>query len=246
MSKNKQFIRQKGDQGGYRGSAQDQDGNMGDDETLVDIVEVKEHAQDLFESNQTLILAVITGLILLLGGYLGYKYAYQIPREEAGLEAIYKAENQFRRDSFALALDNPGAGFEGFLDIIDNYSGTKASNLAKYYAGVSYLNLGKYDVAIDYLKEYNAHDDVTPITKYGAIGDAYAELGDMDQAASFYNKATGHDNEFLTPYYLNKLALLSMNSGDNSAAHAIYEKIANDYPESVEAKDAKKFVVKLK
>lgn len=248
MGKNKQFIRQKGEPGGYRGQSERlQEGqNQEDDETLVDIVEVKEQAQDFFEKNQYLILGIVTGLILLLGGYLGYKYAYQAPRETAGLEAMYKAENQFKRDSFALALENPGAGFEGFLDIIDNYSGTKAANLAKYYAGVSYLNLGKYEVAIEYLKEYSASDDVTPISKNGAIGDAYAELNDLGQAESFYKKAVGYNNEFLTPYYLNKLGLLALSNSDNSGARGYFQRIANDFPKSAEAQTAKKYVARLK
>jgi len=248
MAKNKQFIRQKGEPGGYRGqSGRLEDGqNPEDDETLVDIVEVKEQAQDFFEKNQYLILGVVTGLILLLGGYLGYKYAYQAPRETAGLEAMYKAESQFKRDSFALALENPGAGFEGFLDIIDNYSGTKAANLAKYYAGVSYLNLGKYDAAIEYLKDYSASDDITPISKNGAIGDAYAEQNDLGQAETYYKKAAGYDNEFLTPYYLNKLGLLALSKSDNAAAKGYFQKIADKYPKSAEAQTAKKYVTRLK
>jgi len=249
MAKNKQFIRQKGEPGGFRGAGErlrEAQGEGGDDDTLVDIVEVKEQAQDFFEKNQTLILGAITGLVLLLGGYLGYKYAYQAPREQAGLEAMYKAESQFQRDSFALALENPGAGFEGFLDIIDNYSGTKASNLATYYAGISYLNLGKYEAAIDYLKDYSANDDVTPITKYGALGDAYAELGDLGEAKSYYKKAVGYDNDFLTPYYLNKLAVLAIKEGDTAAAKSAFERISEDYPLAAEARDAIKYVAQMK
>lgn len=246
MSKNKQYIRQKGEPGGYRGQSQRRQEEQEGDETLVDIVEVKEQAQDFFERNQSLILGGITLLVLLLGGYLAYKYAYQAPREKAGMEAMYKAENQFKRDSFALALDNPGAGFEGFLDIIDNYSGTKAANLAKYYTGVSYLNLGKYEAAIDYLKDYSANDDVTPISKNGAIADAYAELGDFDQAKSYYKKAVGYDNDLLTPYYLNKLSLLALKNGNNSEAKEYYQTISTDYPKAPEAVEAKKYIKMLK
>jgi hypothetical protein len=49
------------------------------------------------------------------------------------------AQQQFEKDSFQLALTNPGGGYSGFLDIIDSYSGTKTANLAKYYAGICYL-----------------------------------------------------------------------------------------------------------
>lgn len=249
MAKNKQYIRQKGEPGGFRKTSKEEQEDIeryGDDETLVDIVEVKEEVQDFFEKNQTLLIGTIALLVLALGGYLAYKYGYQAPRETAGIEAMYKAETQFRRDSFALALENPGAGFDGFLDIIDNYGGTKAANLATYYAGVSYLNLGKYDVAIEYLKDYDANDDVTPITKFGAMGDAYAELGDLDAAESNYKKAVNSENDFLTPYYLNKLAMLMLNKGDNAAALKYFTTIKDNYPKAAEAKSAEKYAIKLK
>ena len=143
-------------------------------------------------------------------------------------------------------IKNTFGGFEGFLDIIDNYSGTKASNLANYYAGISYLNLGSYDAAIEYLSDYHAHDDVTPITKAGALGDAYAELGQFDKALSQYAKATASKNEFLTPYYLNKMAVLNIKQGNNSAALANFQRIADDFPQSSEAKEATKYIPQLK
>ena len=247
MAKNKQYLRQKGQQAGYRGNPNADGTNQSeDDDTLVDIVEVKEQAQDFFEKHQNLVIGGLALVLLLIGGYLAYKYAYQEPREQAGMEAMYKAEFQFKQDSFALALTNPGEGMDGFLDIIDNYSGTKASNLASYYAGISYLNLGQYDAAIDYLKDYSAKDDITPVTKNGALGDAYAETGDMDKAIASYKKAADSDNDFLTPYYLNKLGVLNMKQGNNAEALKNFQRIEADYPQAMEARDAKKYIALLK
>ena len=247
MAKNKQYIRPTGQQAGYRGNPNANNPNQdpSDDDTLVDIVEVKEQAQDFFEKNQNLVIGVLAAVLLLIGGYLAYKYAYIEPREKAGMEAMYKAEFQFKQDSFALALTNPGEGMEGFLDIIDNYSGTKASNLASYYSGISYLNLGQYEAAIDYLNDYSANDDITPITKNGAIADANAELGNLDEALSYYKKAVNSDNDFLTPYYLNKLAVLNIKQGNNAEALANYKRIEADYPQSAESRDAKKYIALL-
>lgn len=217
------------------------------DETLVDIVEVKEVAQDFFERNQTTVLAILVGAVLLIGGYLAYKYGYQAPQEKSAAEAIYKAQEQFARDSFALALENPGGGFDGFLDIIDSYGSTKAGNLAKYYAGISYLNLGRYESAIEYLESYSPNDDVTPIMKNGALADAYAETGDLEKAKSLYKKAANaEDNEFLTPYYLFKYAVLCQKLGNNDEAAIAFEKISSEYPDSNEANEAARYAAMLK
>lgn len=216
----------------------------GDDE-IVNIVEVKEQAQDYFERNKGLVLGLLAALVLLVGGYLVWKYMIIAPKEKAAIEAMYQAETQFARDSFALALNNPGGGFDGFLDIIDGYSGTAAANTAKYYAGISYLNLGKFEAAKEYLSEYSPKDEITPQMKHGALGDVKAELGDLAGALSSYQKAASYENEFLTPYYLNKAALLSYKQGNMDEAKKAFQTIKDNYPLSQEARTVDAFISRL-
>ena len=220
-------------------------GAVGDEE-IVNIVEVKEHAQDFYVKHQKAIISILTGIVLLVGGYLAYKYIYVEPKEKAAIEAMYQAEMQFARDSFAAALDNPGGGFEGFASIADNYGGTKAGNTAKLYAGICNLNLKKYEEAIEYLEDYSPGDDVTPAVKYGALGDANAELGDLEKAHSFYQKAaTDSENEYSGAFYLNKLGLLQFAQKKNEEALKSFKTIIEKYPTSIEARDAEKFVARL-
>lgn len=217
-----------------------------DTEEIVNLVEVKEHAQDFYQRNQKLILGVVGGLILLVGGYLVYKFLYIQPKEKSAVEALYQAEMQFAKDSFAAALDNPGGGYDGFAAIADNFGGTKAGNTAKFYAGVCCLNLGKFEDAISYLEDYSPSDDITPAVKYGALGDANAELGDLEKAASYYEKAANDsNNEFTAPFYLNKLGLLQFSQKKNEEALATFKKIAEKYPLSQEGREAEKFVARL-
>lgn len=216
-----------------------------DDATLVDIVEARDSAQDFFEKNKTAILAAIGLAVLLIGGFLFYKYGIIKPKEKAVLESMYQAEYQFARDSFALALENPGGESEGFLDIIDNYSGTSAANTAKYYAGVSYLNLGRFEEAIDYLESYSPKDDITPAFRDGAIGDAYAELGDLDKALSMYQKAAGHIDDASRPYYLNKVGLLGKKLNNTSAATAAFNSLIEEYQNTPEGINAGRYINQL-
>lgn len=208
-------------------------------EEIVEVIETDEvvdNAQEFFENNKTLILGGIVALVLLVVAFLAYKYAYKMPREKEASEQIYLAEQQFAKDSFAVALENPQG--TGFLDIIDSYGGTKAANLAKYYAGVSYLNLGRFDDAVDYLKDFSPAGEISPIMKHGVLGDAYSELDDLGAAKAEYKKAASSDNSFLTPYYLNKLGLLSIKEGDKDAAKEYFAKIKENYPKSNEAGQA--------
>lgn len=176
-------------------------------ETIVDLQEVKSSAFGFFEKNQKTILIVAGALIALVGGYYAYQYLYKAPRQEKAVAQMYKAQEQFERDSFNLALTNPGGGASGFLDIIKKYSGSPAANLAYYYAGICYLNMGDYNNAVKYLDDFSPSGEITPIMKYGTLGDAYSELKKMDDAESAYEKAASYDNEFLSPYYLKKLGM---------------------------------------
>ena len=216
------------------------------DETLVDIVEVKEQAQDYFERNQLKVLGILAIVVIGLGGIFAYTSLYKMPRNARGMEQMFQAQFQFERDSFAMALDNPGGGYDGFLDIIDNYGGTKAANLANYYSAICYLHLGRYEAAKDYLESFNPAGTVTPIMKYGALGDVHSELGDMDKALSFYEKACSEDeNDYLTPYYLKKMGLLYENQGNKEKAYTAFTQIKENYPDISIARDIDKYIMRV-
>jgi len=216
-----------------------------DDETIIDIVEARDNITDYINDNKGLVFGILAAILLLVAAYFIYKYAIVGPKEREAVTQITKAQEQFAKDSFALALENPGAGFDGFLDIIDNYGGTATANTAKYYAGVSYLNLGRYQDAADMLEGVKAKGDILPVMKNGNLGDAYSELGDLAKAVSFYEKATkAKENSFLTPYYMNKLALLSAKQGDAATAQKLFSEIKNNYPDSPVAAEVEKFLIK--
>ncbi|GAB5550861.1 MAG: tetratricopeptide repeat protein [Saprospiraceae bacterium] len=219
--------------------------NKQEEDILVDIVDVRDNFQGFYEKNQKVIWGVLGGLVLLVGGYFIYTQLYLEPRQKEAMTQMYQAQKQFEQDSFAKALTNPGALYPGFLDIQDQYGGTKAANLASYYAGVSYLNLGKFDAAVDYLKSYKASNPEMTIMKNGALGDAYSELQDFGQAMSSYQKAANSNNDFLTPYYLKKVGMLHERNGNTAEASKVYNKIKADFPQSNEARDIDKFLARV-
>ena len=218
----------------------------GQETTEDSVEEVYEESRPSLKNDNRMKFLALAGIIALLAiAYTVYNMGFKAPKEAEASTAIYKAEEQFARDSFALALENPGGGYDGFLDVIDKYNGTKAGNLAKYYAGISYLNLGRFDDAIEYLEAYKAPDELTSITKAGALGDAYAESGDETKALSFYEKAASSNNELLTPYYLKKVGMLNQKNNNNSAALAAFKKIKDNFGESAQASDIERLIAKV-
>lgn len=218
----------------------------GKDDTLIDIAEVKHQAEDFFEKYRIPLIGILGGLVVVLGGWLVYKFMYIEPRNKEALEQMFQAEFLFEKDSFDLALNNPGGGFAGFAEISETYGGTPAGNLAKYYAAICCLNLKKYEDAKSYLEDYSASGNLMPTLKNGLLGDVYAELNDFEKARGLYEKASqGPENELLTPVYLKKLGVLRQKLGDKEGALTAFKEIKDKYPNSPDGNGIDKFIIPL-
>lgn len=202
------------------------------------------------ERNGKKMLIILGIIIVLVGGYFSYKYLYFAPRMEKASAAMFEAQNQFERDSFALAL-NGNASFDGFLTIAEQYGNTPQGNLANHYAGVCYLYLGQYQKAIDAFGAYdavkgNAAGNLIGAQNIGLTGDAYVELGKLDEGAKYYERAAAFsDNISTTPLYLKKAAMVNEKLGNLAKALEQYETIRNNYPQSMQARDIEKFIARV-
>ena len=196
------------------------------------------------EENQKMLTYIVLGIVVIIAGYLGYHRFILGPTEVEAQSQMFVAEQYFEKDSFNLALYGDGNYF-GFLDIIDEYGITKSKNLAFYYAGISFLNLGDYESAIDYLKKFDSDDKMVGPIASGAMGDAYFELGETDEALSYYLKAGSVDNEFIAPVYLMKAGLILDDIGNYREALDVYERIEKEYPETSEGREIEKYITRV-
>lgn len=149
----------------------------------------------------------------------------------------------FEKDDFATALNGNGNDVIGFLEVIDEFGGTKTANLAKYYAGVCYLNTGDFNNAIKYLGEFKGKDQLVKPLAMGAMGDANLELGNAAEAAKCYeNAAKASKNSFTSPMMMIKAAYAYEMSENYAKALEMYKAVKADYPNSTEARDIEKFI----
>ena len=202
------------------------------------------------EKNQNYILGIVGAIAICVLGYLAYQQFIQKPKEIEAMNEMYQAQSYYEmalaaetKDSlYNLAL-NGGEGKYGFIDIIDNYGSTDAGNLANYYAGMAFLNTQKYQEAIDHLDAFKSDDAMlAPIAK-GAIGDAFVQLEQNDEALKYYEEAaTMRDNEFTTPRFLLKAGITALELGKRDVALKHFEKITAEYPNAQEAKKADLYV----
>jgi len=143
---------------------------------------------------------------------------------------------------FNLAL-NGAEGKYGFLDIIDEYSGTKAANLANYSAGMAYLNMGNYQQAIDYLEDFSSEDAVLGALSKGGLGDAFMQLGQASDALGYYEKALNHNtNAYTTPKFLYKAGITALELNEKDKALGFFQRIKDEFSKSDEAQTIDAFI----
>jgi len=198
------------------------------------------------EKNQKFILGFIGIVAVCVLGYLAYDQFIQKPKETEAMNEMYQAQTYFEQalsetgnDSlFNLAL-NGGEGKYGFIDIADEYSGTRAANLANYYAGMSYLKINDYQKAIDYLDDFKSDDAVLAPLAKGSIGDAFAQLDQNEEALKYYEEAaTMRTNEFTAPRFLLKAGIMALKVGNQEKALQHFTEISETYPNAPEATKA--------
>ena len=208
-------------------------------------------SEEWVSKNQNIILGFIGVIVLCVLAYLAYMQFVLNPKEESAANEMYYPQqyfdqaltNEAAKDSlYTLAL-NGAEGKYGFLDIIDEYSGTKAANLANYSAGMAYLNMNKYQEAIDYLEEFSSDDPMLGALSKGGLGDAFMQLEQPAEALGYYEKAIAHStNDFTTPKFLYKAGITAIELNENSKALEYFERIKNEFASSDEAKSVDAFI----
>ncbi|HRE65954.1 MAG TPA: tetratricopeptide repeat protein [Cyclobacteriaceae bacterium] len=197
-----------------------------------------------FEKNPKTAIGIAAAILLVVGGYFGYRY-YINSQDDLAQSEMFQAVRYFESDSLNLALNGDGNNL-GFLQIVEDYSGTKAGNLANYYAGVIYLKQGKFPLAIFHLEDFSSNDLLVQARAYSLTGDAYMEQDNFESAAKYYAKAASYKpNKEFTPTYLMKAALAYEKLNQNDKAKAAYQTIIDEFWESSEYQNARKFKARL-
>lgn len=204
-------------------------------------------AKGFWEKYSRKIIMVSSAVILIGGGWLAYKNFVQLPNEEKASEEIFRAEENFRKDSLSLAL-NGNASTPGFLKVISKYGNTGAGNIARLYAGECYIHLGDFENAVKQLEAFKHNGALQLGAKAeGLLGDAFSELKKNDDAVKHYRKAASlfTDDQALSSEYLFRAAMLLEISGKTDEAIKTYQELKEKFPKTEKGYAAEKFLARL-
>ena len=221
-------------------------------ETQTDVVG---KAKDFWTKFSKPIIYVGSALILVIGGWLGYKYFVKEPNEAKAAEMIFPAETVFdkmtqagfTKDSINLVLNGGNGIAAGVLKVANTYGSTAAGNRAHFIAGACYLNNKDFNNAIKHLKDFSTNATQVQAAAYSLLGDAYSELKKNDDAMEYYKKAIGVNakDEFITPEALYKAGLFAEATGKTKEAIEFFTRIKEEFPKSSHAAEMDKYLGRL-
>ena len=213
--------------------------------------ETASKSEQWIEKNSKPLFYSLVGIVVIFLAFLGYnKYIVEPNELEASNELAFPRKYFDEAATAGSGIDSllnlglEGAdGKYGFVDIASSYSGTDAGNLANYYAGASYLQMKQYDKAIEYLSKFDSDDEMLGPVALGAIGDAFSDINQPEDAIEYYEKAANKkDNEFTTPLFLYKAGQTAMSLKQYSKAEKLFTQIKTKYSKSDQGKDIEKFI----
>ena len=217
--------------------------------------ETASRSEQWIEKNQKPLFSALLVVVVLILGYLAYTTYVQAPKElEAANELAFPKEHFEKAITMNVAADSifnlalqGSDGKYGFVNIAKKYKGTAAGNLANYYAGISYLKTNDYQQAIEYLEAFSSEDVLLGPTALGAIGDAFSNLNQAEDALEYYEKAARtKSNVALTPLFLIKAANTALKLGAEEKAVELFTEVKAKYATTSAAKNIEMHINKAK
>ena len=194
-----------------------------------------------FEKNKKAIMGTVIALIVIVAGIILLNNYYFGPRQDKASTELAKAQEKFQAEQFDKALPL-------FQKVADEYGSTDAGNLAQLYIGLCQANLGKWQEAVKALESFSTQDDkmISPAAE-GALGNAYANLNQLDKAVEHLKKAAKMaDNNSLSPTFLVQAGEILESQGKKADALKLYEEIKEKYFNSMQYQTIDAYIERCK
>ena len=182
-----------------------------------------------FEKNKKAIIIAVVAVIAIVVGAILFNNYYLEPRANEASTELAKSQELFDEQQYDKAL-------AGFQKVASDYSSTDAGNLAQLYIGLCQANLGKWQEAVNALESFSTMGDqmISPAVE-GALGNAYANLKQLDKAVDHLKKAAKMaDNNSLSPTFLIQAGQILESQGKKGEALELYQEVKEKYFNSMQ------------
>ena len=194
-----------------------------------------------FEKYKKAIIGCVVAVIAIIVCIILANNYYFEPRANEASTELAKSQELFNQQQYDKAL-------VGFQKVAADYSSTDAGNLAQLYIGICQANLGKWQEAVNALESFSGQDDqmISPAAE-GALGNAYANLNQLDKAVEHLKKAAKMaDNNSLSPTFLIQAGEILESQGKNDEALKLYQTVKEKYFNSMQYQSIDKYIERAK
>ena len=213
----------------------------------INVEEVVGKSEEFINKYKKQILAAIAAIVVIVAGTILYQDYVVEPKAKAASAAIFQAQKYFAAQEFDKALNGDEQGNMGLIQVIDEFGGTPTANVANAYAGLALAQTGRYEEAIPYLKAFDGDDNMVAPGVLSALGNCYANTGDLSAAVSkFIEAAKAADNNTISPYCLLQAGIIYEKQGKKEDALKVYTQIKDKYFASIQAMDIDKYINRVK
>ena len=194
-----------------------------------------------FEKNKKAIISAVVAIIVIVVGAILINNYYLEPHANEASTELAKSQELFDEQQYDKAL-------AGFQKVASDYSSTDAGNLAQLYIGLCQANLGKWQEAANALESFSTMDDqmISPAVE-GALGNAYANLKQLDKAVDHLKKAAKMaDNNSLSPTFLIQAGQILESQGKKGEALELYQEVKEKYFNSMQYQTIDAYIERCK
>lgn len=209
------------------------------------------------------IFGVIIAGLLIYGGIKWAVSAASHDADQAFSEAMHYyngyvgTEEQAKSNpnlKHAMRFDDEESLWEGsarkFDSIIEQYGDSRSGKLALIYSANCYYNLKEYDKAAELYSKYvekagNDYEGTFVNLALESLGYSYEMAGNADQAISAFEKLAESKMKAYRERGLFNTARMYQAKNDNSQALKFYKILAEEYPDTKNAKHVQNVIAKL-
>jgi predicted negative regulator of RcsB-dependent stress response len=194
-----------------------------------------------FEKNKKAIIIAVVAIIVIVVGAILFNNYYLEPRVNEASTELAKSQELFDQQQYDKAL-------VGFQKVASDYSSTDACNLAQLYIGLCQAQQGKWQEAVNALESFSSKGDqmISPAAE-GALGNAYANLKQLDKAVEHLKKAAEMaDNNSLSPTFLIQAGEILESQGKKDEALKLYQEVKEKYFNSMQYQSIDAYIERCK
>ncbi len=190
-----------------------------------------------FDKYKKALIGGVVAIVVIIAAIILCNTYYLEPRANEASTELAKSQQLFEQQQYDKALT-------GFQKVANDYSSTDAGNLAQLYIGLCQANLGKWQEAVNALESFSGKDDqmISPAAE-SALGNAYANLNQLDKAVEHLKKAAKMaDNNTISPMCLIQAGEILESQGKKAEALELYKQVKEKYVNSMQYQTIDKYI----